>query len=144
MSRVDRDDFHAAFWAAKKAMAEAAEAAYRQYGVWPGQQFILQALWETDGQTPGELAKRLDLATPTVTRAASRMAAAGLLRRESHPRDARLVRLCLTDRGRELKETMAAERRKMTGRALKGLSATEQEQLVRLLERVKANLAESR
>ena len=139
---MDRDDFHAAFWAAKKAIAEAAEAAYRQYGVWPGQQFILAALWEADGQTPGELAKRLDLATPTVTRTASRMAAAGLLRREAHPHDAPQVRLCLTDSGRELKELMAAERQKMTRRALKGLSVTEQEQLVRLLEQVKANLAD--
>jgi DNA-binding MarR family transcriptional regulator len=140
---VNRDDFHAAFWAAKKAMAEAAEAAYRQHGVWPGQQFILQALWDTDGQTPGELAKRLDLATPTVTRAASRMAASGLLRREAHPRDARLVRLCLTERGRELKDTLAAQRRRMTERAMKGLSATEQEQLVRMLEKIHANLTES-
>jgi DNA-binding MarR family transcriptional regulator len=124
-------------------MAEAAEAAYRQHGVWPGQQFILQALWDTDGQTPGELAKRLDLATPTVTRAASRMAASGLLRREAHPRDARLVRLCLTERGRELKDTLAAQRRRMTERAMKGLSATEQEQLVRMLEKIHANLTES-
>jgi DNA-binding MarR family transcriptional regulator len=141
---VDRDDFHAAFWAAKKAMAEAAEAAYRQHGVWPGQQFILQALWAQDGQTPGELAKRLDLATPTVTRTASRMAATGLLRREAHPSDARLVRLCLTDRGRELEDTMAAERLRLTGRALDGLSADEREHLVRLLKKVHLNLAGSR
>ena len=141
---MNRDDFHAAFWAAKKAMAEAAEAAYRQHGVWPGQQFILQALWDTDGQTPGELAKRLDLATPTVTRTASRMAATGLLRREAHPSDARLVRLCLTDRGRELEDTMAAERLRLTGRALDGLSADEREHLVRLLKKVHLNLAGSR
>jgi DNA-binding MarR family transcriptional regulator len=141
---VDRDDFHAAFWAAKKAMAEAAEAAYRQHGVWPGQQFILQALWAQDGQTPGELAKRLDLATPTVTRTASRMAATGLLRREAHPSDARLVRLCLTDRGRELEDTMATERLRLTDRALDGLSADEREHLVRLLKKVHLNLAGSR
>jgi MarR family transcriptional regulator, organic hydroperoxide resistance regulator len=144
VSSVDRDEFQAAFWAAKKAMAEAAEAAFRQHGVWPGQQFILEALWEADGQTPGELAKRLDLATPTVTRAASRMAAAGLLRREAHTSDARLVRLCLTERGHALKETLAAERLRLTGRALHGLSAAERDQLVRLLETVRANLAGAR
>ena len=53
-------------------------------------------------QTPGQVAKRLDLATPTVTRAATRMEAAGLLHRAPHPSDARLVRLCLTAEGRAL------------------------------------------
>ncbi len=63
-----------------------------------GQQFILRLLWAEDGLAPGEIAKRLGIATPTVTRAATRMEAAGLLRREPHPGDRRLVRLVLTDR----------------------------------------------
>ncbi|HMD92067.1 MAG TPA: MarR family transcriptional regulator [Trebonia sp.] len=42
------------------------------------------------------------LVAPTVTRAATRMEAAGLPRREPHPGDRRLVRLRLTDRGRPL------------------------------------------
>src|SRR5204862_7963873 len=82
------------------AIAQAAEAAYNRHGVRAGQQFILRCLWHTDGQTPGQVAKRLDLATPTVTRAATRMEAAGLLHRAPHPSDARLVRLCLTAKGR--------------------------------------------
>jgi DNA-binding MarR family transcriptional regulator len=137
---VDRDEFQAAFWAAKKAMAEAAEAAFNQHGVRAGQQFILECLWATDGQTPGELAKRLDLATPTVTRAATRMEAAGLLRREAHPHDARLVRLCLTERGRKLEKTLEQERYRLTGRALEGLSAMQRDQLVQLLETIRTNL----
>ena len=137
---VDRDEFQAAFWAAKKAMAEAAEAAFNQHGVRAGQQFILECLWAADGQTPGELAKRLDLATPTVTRAATRMEAAGLLRREAHPRDARLVRLCLTERGRKLEKTLEQERYRLTGQALQGLSTSDRDQLVRLLETIRTNL----
>jgi len=105
-----------------------------------GQQFILECLWDTDGLAPGELAKRLGLSTPTVTRAASRMEAAGLLRREPHPGDARLVRLCLTERGRELEEILGKERQELTGRALRGLPDAEREQLVRLLGTIRANL----
>src|SRR6202042_2220686 len=53
--------------------------AFSRHGVHEGQQFILRLLWAEDGQTPGEIARRLGLATPTVTRAATRMEAGGPL-----------------------------------------------------------------
>ncbi len=134
------DEFQAAFWSAKRAMAESAEAAYNRHGVRAGQQFILGCLWETDGLTPGEIAKRLGLATPTVTRAATRMEAAGLLRRSPHPTDARLVRLCLTERGRSLESVMAQERAALTKKALRGFSASDQAHLVKLLNALRDNL----
>jgi MarR family transcriptional regulator, organic hydroperoxide resistance regulator len=138
---VQRDDFQTAFWSTKRAMAEAAEASFNRHGVHSGQQFILECLWDTDGLAPGEVAKQLGLSTPTVTRAASRMEAAGLLRREPHPRDARLVRLCLTQRGRDLEEILAKERAELTARALQGLSAADRERLVALLATIRTNLS---
>jgi len=137
---AQRDEFQTAFWSAKRAMAEAAEAAFNRHGVRAGQQFILECLWETDGLTPGEIARRLELATPTVTRAATRMEASGLLRREPHPTDARLVRLCLTERGKRLESTLARERAALTKRATRGLSETDQEHLVKLLRVLRDNL----
>jgi DNA-binding MarR family transcriptional regulator len=137
---VDRDEFQAAFWAAKRAMAVAAEGAYNRHGVRAGQQFILQCLWETDGQAPGEIAKQLGLSTPTVTRAASRMEAAGLLGREPHPSDARLVRLCLTERGQALRDIIATEMQALTGRALHGIDQADSDRLVQLLHTIQANL----
>jgi MarR family transcriptional regulator, organic hydroperoxide resistance regulator len=142
VSGVQRDEFQTAFWSAKLAMAEAGEAAFRRHGVRAGQQFILECLWETDGLTPGELAKRLRLATPTVTRAATRMEAAGLLRREPHPTDARLVRLCLTERGKGLESTLARERAELTRRATRGLSESERAHLVKLLNLLRDNLTD--
>ena len=65
-----------------------------------GQNLLLEVLWETDGLTPGELAARLHVATPTVVKSANRMTTAGLLLRKPDPADARLVRLYLTDRAR--------------------------------------------
>jgi MarR family transcriptional regulator, organic hydroperoxide resistance regulator len=136
-----RDEFQAAFWAAKRAMAVAAEAAYNRHGVRSGQQFILRCLWETDGLTPGEIARRLELATPTVTRAATRMEAAGLLRRSPHPTDARLVRLVLTERGRELEGVIAEEMKRLTEKALRGLSPEEQAAFVRFLHTIRMNVS---
>lgn len=134
------DEFQTAFWGAKRAMAVAAEAAYNRHGVRSGQQFILQCLWETDGLTPGEIARRLELATPTVTRAATRMEAAGLLRRSPHPTDARLVRLVLTDRGRELESVIAAEMHKLSEKALRGFGPAERKQLLRFLREIRVNV----
>jgi MarR family transcriptional regulator, organic hydroperoxide resistance regulator len=135
------DDFQTAFWAAKRAMADASEAAFRRHGVRAGQQYILLTLWEEDCLPPGELARRLGLATPTVTRAATRMEAAGLLARKPHPTDRRLVRLCLTPRGRSLRRAIDGEMSKLTERALGSLGADERAALVRYLTEMQRNLS---
>ena len=134
------DEFQAAFWAAKRAMAEAAEAAFQRHGVRSGQQWILRCLWAEDGLSPGEIARRLDLATPTVTKAATRMETAGLLTRHGHPDDARLVRLCLTDRGRALEKTVSDEMHELTRRALSDLDDADVAALTRYLVRIRENL----
>jgi MarR family transcriptional regulator, organic hydroperoxide resistance regulator len=137
------DEFQAAFWATKRAMVEAAEAAFKRHGVRAGQQFILQCLWEEDCLSPGVVARRLQLATPTVTRAATRMEAAGLLTRRPHPTDARLVRLCLTERGQALREVVDQEMRLLTERALATLEPGERAQVVRYLNEIRRNVARS-
>ena len=133
-------DFQTAFWAAKHALSMATAAAFSRHGVHEGQQFILRVLWAEDGQTPGEIARRLGLATPTVTRAATRMEAAGLLRREPHPGDRRLVRLLLTERGRSLEHVIAAETDKLTERALATFGPAERETVIRALAAIRRNL----
>ena len=136
----DDGDFQTAFWSAKHALAHATAAAFAQHGVHEGQQFVLRCLWREDGLSPGEIARRLGLSTPTVTRAATRMATAGLLRREPHPSDRRLVRLRLSDRGRKLEKVIDAETSRLTERALATLSAAEREALVAALGQFRRNL----
>jgi DNA-binding MarR family transcriptional regulator len=133
-------DFQTAFWSAKHALAHASATAFARHGVHEGQQFVLRTLWREDGLSPGEVARRLGLATPTITRAATRMEAAGLLRREPHPGDRRVVRLRLTDRGRALEKAIDAEMSQLTERALASLTAAERDALVSALELVRRNL----
>jgi MarR family transcriptional regulator, organic hydroperoxide resistance regulator len=116
-------DFQTAFWSAKHALAHAGAAAFAQHGVHEGQQFVLRCLWREDGLSPGEIARRL-----------------GLLRREPHLSDRRLVRLRLTDRGRKLEKIIDEETRQLTERALATLSAAEREALVAALEQIRRNL----
>jgi MarR family transcriptional regulator, organic hydroperoxide resistance regulator len=133
-------DFQPVFWEAKRAMAQASATAFSRHGVHEGQQYVLRCLWAEDGMTPGHVARRLGLATPTVTRATTRMEAAGLVRREPHDRDGRLVRLFLTDRGRELEEVIGREMDQLSERALASLDPSERAALVRALDSVRRNL----
>jgi DNA-binding MarR family transcriptional regulator len=134
-------DFEDAFRLAKHALAHASISVFARHGVYEGQQFVLRRLWRQDGLTPGQIAKQLGLATPTVTRAATRMEAAGLLRREPHPTDGRLVRLVLTARGRELEQVIGPEMRALTEQTLAGFSPGERSDLIRALRRMASNLS---
>ena len=134
-------DFEDAFRLAKHAVAHASVSVFARHGVYEGQQFVLRRLWREDGLTPGQIARQLGLATPTVTRAATRMEAAGLLRREPHPSDGRLVRLVLTARGRELEQVIGPEMQALTEQTLAGFSAAERSELIRALRRMVSNLS---
>lgn len=140
MTTADAEDFLTVYWSTKRAVTLAATATYARHGVYEGQQFILRSLWSQDGLTPGEVAKRLGLSTPTITRATTRMEAAGLLRREPHPTDRRLVRLHLTERGRDLEATIEDEMAGLTDRALAGFDDAERAAVVRALDRIRHNL----
>jgi DNA-binding MarR family transcriptional regulator len=134
-------DFEEAFRLAKHALGHASTGVFARHGVYEGQQFVLRLLWREDGLTPGQIARRLGLATPTVTRAATRMEAAGLLRREPHPGDGRLVRLVLTERGRELEHVIGPQMRALSEQTLAGLSTAERAELIRALRTVHRNLS---
>jgi hypothetical protein len=68
------------------------------------------------------------------------MEAAGLLRREPHPGDRRLVRLLLTERGRSLESVIAAETDKLTERALATFGPAEREAVITALTAIRRNL----
>jgi len=139
--RQDDNAFQAAFWEAKRALAAASSAAFSRHGIHEGQQYVLSCLWDEDGLAPGEVARRLGIATPTVTRAATRMEAVGLLRREPHPSDRRLVRLVLTDRGRLLRADVLQEMAALDELALAGFTLAERGAVLAALERIRGNLA---
>ncbi|HEY5341230.1 MAG TPA: MarR family transcriptional regulator, partial [Candidatus Aquilonibacter sp.] len=59
----------------------------QQTGLRLGQFQVLRHLWGDDGLTPRELATRLDVEMPTVTRTVQRMIRDGLVDRRAHPDD---------------------------------------------------------
>jgi DNA-binding MarR family transcriptional regulator len=136
------DEFLAVLTSVSRAVKVHLESRLLAHDVHAGQQFILESLWREDGLTPGELAQHIGVETPTVTRAAQRMEVTGLVRRIPDQEDARLVRVYLTERGRELQRLLPALLRAATEEALAGLAQEEREELLRLLKLVQKNLGE--
>ncbi len=135
-------DLLALFTLATKLLREAADEAMGQHGVRVGQHIVLSALWEENALTPGETARRLGVATPTIVNTATRMEEAGLLVRRPDPFDARLVRLYLTAAGRAARDPVRAARAALERHATATLTPTELRGLCSALTKIIVQLQE--
>lgn len=110
-----------------------------ELGLHVGQDMILIELWQNDGLRGGELASRLGVEPPTVTKMLRRLGGLGLVERRDDPADARSFGVYLTERGRALEGPVARRWRLAEERSLAGLDADERETLRRLLAKARAN-----
>lgn len=83
-----------------KPLLDALDLTYPQY-------LAMIALWEDDGQTVGEMGRRLRLDSNTLTPLLKRMETAGLVTRNRDRQDERIVRVALTGKGRDLEAKAA-------------------------------------
>lgn len=125
-----------------RAVKGAMQVALERHGVHAGQNFILERLWERDGQTPGEIAEAIGVEGPTVVRALQRMAAAGFVVRKRHPTDGRQTTIHLTPAGARLRAQIPRELRQVEEQALSEFSKAERKQLFELLARLGENLGD--
>ncbi|MGK5533254.1 MarR family winged helix-turn-helix transcriptional regulator [Streptomyces sp. URMC 129] len=132
-------EFMGVYLYAAKSVRAATDAALRRHGLYLGQNLVLAALWERDGQTPGAIASAVDVTTPTVVRTADRMTAAGLVTRRRDAHDHRLVRLHLTDAGRALRGPVEEELRGLEKRLTAGLGEDRVRELLTCLLRITDN-----
>ncbi|MCU1526522.1 MAG: hypothetical protein JWP75_285 [Frondihabitans sp.] len=121
-----------------------AAALLRDYGLYPGQELLLQYLWAEEPRLQSDLARLLEIEAPTATKMLQRMEAAGLLSRSKSPDDARQMLVRLTEDGRALREPIRAIWEQLERGTTATLSAAEQRELARLLRKVRAAVAESR
>jgi MarR family transcriptional regulator for hemolysin len=135
------NEFLTLFTRAHKLLRNAADDAMSRHGVRVGQNLVLEVLWREDGLTPGDLAHRLRVTTPTVVKSATRMEAAGLLTRRRDTEDARLVRLHLTEYARSIQGVIERERRDLEVRATATLTDEERAHLHRALAKIIRELA---
>ncbi|MGC4807186.1 MarR family winged helix-turn-helix transcriptional regulator [Micromonospora sp. DT233] len=107
----------------------------------PGQDVLLWMLGqEPQGMTISEIAARLGVEQPTVTRSLSRLDQGGWFVRESVPGDRRATRIQLTEKGLAVLPEIETAWRTLAETATAGMADTQRAGLVELLGRVRENL----
>jgi MarR family transcriptional regulator for hemolysin len=110
-------------------------------GLHPGQDVLLWMLGEEpDGVTVSEIAARMGVEQPTVTRSLSRLDQGGWFVRQPVPGDRRATRIQLTDKGRSVIPEIEQAWRTLAETATAGMTGDQQAVLLELLEKVRANL----
>jgi DNA-binding MarR family transcriptional regulator len=111
------------------------------YNVTPPQWGVLVALWEQDGLSLSELAKRSFFDGPTMTGIVDRLEKADLVERRRDSTDRRVISVYLTEEGRRLQAQLPALSEEANREALNGLSDADVERLVQTLHHIIANLS---
>ena len=111
------------------------------YNVTPPQWGVLVALWEQDGLSLSELAKRSFFDGPTMTGIVDRLEKANLVERRRDSTDRRVISVYLTEEGRRLQAQLPALSEEANREALSGLSEADVERLVQTLRHIIDNLS---
>jgi DNA-binding MarR family transcriptional regulator len=108
------------------------------YGLTPIQHLILEALWQEDGQSAGDIGKKLVLDGATLSGVLDRLAAGNWIKKEPDPDDKRMIRVYLAEKVKTLRPRLAAERNRANEEILHNLTLEEKVLLKRLLRDVHA------
>ena len=141
MAKADKGATMSRLQSAARLSRTALAARLLNHGFYAGQDQIMLALSLEDGQTPGQLAGRLGVRPPTITKTINRLQAQGFLDKKASDHDARQAHIFLTEPGRETIRAIEKSVRKTEKQALKGIDKKEQKTLTKLLARVEANLS---
>jgi DNA-binding MarR family transcriptional regulator len=111
------------------------------HGFYAGQDQIMLALSGEDGQTPGQLASRLGVRPPTITKTINRLQVQGVLEKKPSQDDARQAHVFLTEAGKETIRNIEKSVKKVDKQAFKGFDKKEQKTLAKMLARIESNLS---
>ena len=106
----------------------------------PGQESLLKALGECDGQSMSDLAAALGVQPPTVTKMISRLAAQDYVERRASEGDARQAMVFLTERGRRSIEGIDKVWKRIEKDAMSGIDDKDRKKLRKLLRQIERNL----
>ena len=110
------------------------------YGLTPFHWVVLCCLWSEDGLATSAIGAKLQQVGGTLTGVLDRMEERGLIIRQRDLSDRRMVRIWLTDTGRELETALPPMALNLREKAMAGFSDREREQFSQLIDRAIANL----
>ena len=108
----------------------------KDIGLSASQLAVMRGLWQGDRCTLGELSGQCCCAPPNITGLVDRLEKKGLVERLPDPGDRRVVRVVLTEAGRELTGPAQALAREHLGVLEEALTPRELAQLIKLLEKI--------
>ena len=103
------------------------------YGLTPIQHLVLEALWDEDGLSVGDIGKRLVFDGATLSGVLDRLSAGGWILKQSDTEDKRMLRISLTRKSKGLKPKLSAVRNMTNEDLLARFSIEEKVLLKRLL-----------
>lgn len=113
-----------------------------ELGLYRGQPFLLAVLWDQEGITHSELARRMHVSPATVTNMIKRMEKSGFVERRPDAEDQRVSHVYLTDAGRAIRERVDRQWQEIEARVFGSFSQDERATLRALLERVQNELVQ--
>jgi DNA-binding MarR family transcriptional regulator len=118
---------------------QALDVHFARYGLSRGKFTLLMQLYLADekGLTPSECAQRADVTKATITGLLDGLERDGLVRRFPDLADRRMLRLQLTDQGRELLSQMLPDHFCRTTDLMANLTDSEKKTLIKLLNKVR-------
>ena len=112
----------------------------RELNLYVGQEKLLYRLWLGDGITQMQICDYLKCEPPTVTNMVKSLEQNGFIIRRRDEQDARIMRIFLTDRGKELEEPVEFKWRQEQDKLLHSILPEERLHLRQLLEQIEKNL----
>ncbi len=127
-------------WDSRRAISHDFERLISRHGVSRSTFWILRILWDENGQTQAELAKRCRMKGPTIVGIVAQLEREKLVTRADDPNDNRKKIISLTPKGSALRSVIVPIVEDVNKRATKGFSAAERNQLKEMLRRIRRNM----
>nr|WP_216673844.1 MarR family transcriptional regulator [Saccharibacillus endophyticus] len=112
----------------------------REINLYVGQDNLLCRLWESDGITQMQLCEHLKCEPPTVTNMVKSLEQNGFISRKRDQQDARVMRIYLTEKGRDLQASVKLKWKQQQDKLLHSFSPEERLALRDVMDRMERNL----
>ncbi|PAD20893.1 MarR family winged helix-turn-helix transcriptional regulator [Terribacillus saccharophilus] len=113
----------------------------RELNLYVGQENLLFRLWQGDGITQMQLCDHLKCEPPTVTNMVKSLEQNGFIYRKRDEKDARIMRIFLTEKGEEIKGPVDLKWQQQQEKLLHTFSPEERLLLRDLMKRMEKNLS---
>jgi len=114
----------------------------KPYVITPPQWCALSLLLEQDGMTIGTMSQKRGVDAPTATGIITRLEQNGLVERRHNREDRRVVKIYLTDEGRDISNTLVSSVEHFEQRIKRGFSESEMDRFLGQLQQLIVNAAE--